>query len=250
LLGPPECGTSSAAGQEAPADARAREVEEQLTDDERCPGWVMSEWGATPAWEFALAGLDQDSGVQLDAIVWRAEPFVGPLREAYTAGKLPKERLSDMVRRILRSMFAVGIDTWGPAPEVDMAAHHEIALEAARQGIVVLKNDDILPLATNTTTRIAVIEAVAAACPSTVVVLETGNPVDMPWRDRVKGIVQAWYPGQAGGQAIAEILTGAVNPSGHLPITFPASLAQTPTRASITATSPWKAARRSPRPSR
>jgi beta-glucosidase len=62
-----------------------------------------------------------------------------PLREAYADGKVPKERLSDMVRRILRSMFAVGVDRWGPAPEVDMATHNEIALETARQGIVLLK---------------------------------------------------------------------------------------------------------------
>jgi Glycosyl hydrolase family 3 C-terminal domain len=74
----------------------------------------------------------------------------------------------------------------------------------------------------------AVIEAVAAANPNTIVVLETGNPVIMPWRDRVRAIVEAWYPGQAGGQAIAEILTGAVNPSGRLPVTFPADLTQTP----------------------
>src|SRR5262245_59874708 len=45
----------------------------------------------------------------------------------------------------------------------------------------------------------AVLDAVAAANPNTIVVLETGNPVSMPWRNRVKAIVQAWYPGQAGG---------------------------------------------------
>jgi beta-glucosidase len=74
----------------------------------------------------------------------------------------------------------------------------------------------------------AVIEAVAAVNPRTVVVLETGNPVAMPWQPRVGAIVSAWYPGQAGGQAIAEILAGRVNPSGRLPISFPADLAQTP----------------------
>jgi beta-glucosidase len=72
------------------------------------------------------------------------------------------------------------------------------------------------------------IEAVATANPNTIVVLETGNPVSMPWRDKVRAIVQAWYPGQAGGQAIAEVLTGKVNPSGRLPVTFPAGLDQTP----------------------
>ena len=72
------------------------------------------------------------------------EPFVGPLRKAYADGTFPQERLSDMVRRILRSAYAVGIDTWGPAPAVDMAKHNRIALEIARQGIVLLKNDGAL----------------------------------------------------------------------------------------------------------
>ncbi|MBV9206104.1 MAG: glycoside hydrolase family 3 protein [Actinobacteria bacterium] len=300
------------------------------------PGWVMSDWGATQSWDYAVNGLDQESGVQIDVQLWGAEPFTGPLRAAAAEGKLPGERLSDMVRRILRSMFAVGIDRWGPAPEADMTDHHGVALEAARQGIVLLKNDGILPLAPPAArvaviggyaqlgvpagtgssavlppggyaaevpiggpgimgsfrnlllmpssplaelskllpeSRIefdpgmtpaeaallarrsdvaivfairvegegfdlpdlslpwgqdAVIEAVAEANPQTIVVLETGNPVDMPWYDQVKAIIQAWYPGQAGGQAIAEVLTGAVNPSGRLPVTFPASLAQTP----------------------
>lgn len=300
-------------------------------------GWVMSDWGATPAWEYALAGLDQECGAQIDAMLWQSETFGAPLRAAYADGRLPAERLSDMVRRILRSMFAVGIDRPGAAAEPDLAAHHDVALQVARQGIVILTNRGVLPLAPESTARVAVIggyahiavpagygssavvppggyanviplggtgleagmrklylmpssplgelrkllphaqidfdpgvsvaEAVVAARRAdvaivfairaegegfdsadlslpwgqdaliaavsavnrrTVVVLETGNPVAMPWHAAVNAVVQAWYPGQAGGQAIAEVLTGQVNPSGRLPVTFPVDLAQTP----------------------
>ncbi|WP_197514421.1 beta-glucosidase [Mycobacterium sp. E342] len=300
-------------------------------------GWVMSDWGATPSWECALGGLDQECGAQLDALLWQAEAFGAPLRAAHADGRLTGERLSDMVRRILRSMFAVGVDRAEAAPAPDPAAHHEIALRIARQGIVLLTNRGLLPLAPDSAARIAVIggyahvgvpagygssavvppggfaavipiggsgleaglrklhllpsspldelrkqfpharidfdpginpaeaalaarnadialvfavraegegfdipdltlpwgqdaliTAVAAANPNTVVVLETGNPVTMPWRDSVQAIVQAWYPGQAGGRAIAEILAGQANPSGRLPITFPVDLGQTP----------------------
>jgi beta-glucosidase len=120
-------------------------------------GYVMSDWGAVQSWDFALKGLDQESGAQLDLKNWKAEMFTAPLRNAYAEGKLPQERLSEMVRRILRSIYAVGVDQWGPAPAVDMAQHNEVALEAALQGIVLLKNDGILPLATDKPLRIAVI---------------------------------------------------------------------------------------------
>ena len=252
-----------------------------------------------------------------------------------------------MVRRILRAIYQVGVDRWGPPPEIDMDAHHHVALQNARQGMVLLKNDKVLPLAPETRSvaaiggfghlgvptgtgssavtppggfatvvpiggpgimgewrnlyllptspvtelkrrlpeaRIefdpginpteaatlarrcevavvfgirvegegfdlpdltlpwgqdAVIDAVAAANPNTIVVLETGSAVVMPWRNRVKGIVQAWYPGQAGGQAIAELLTGEINPSGRLPITFPSDLAQTPRPELPGLDTPW-----------
>ncbi|OBK15831.1 glycosyl hydrolase [Mycobacterium asiaticum] len=298
-------------------------------------GWVMSDWGGTPSWECALGGLDQECGAQIDAILWQAEAFTDPLRAAYAEGRLPKERLSDMVRRILRSIYAVGVDRRNPIPEPNMQAHSETALEVARQGIVLLQNRGALPL--SSPARIAVIggyaqrgvpagygsstvlpeggyadvipiggagmeagfrnlyllpsspldelrklfpqaqidfdpgispaeavpvaraadvaivfavraegegfdgadlslpwgqdgliAAVAAANPNTVVVLETGNPVAMPWCDSVNVIVQAWYSGQQGGKAIAEVLAGQVNPSGRLPVTFPVDLDQTP----------------------
>jgi beta-glucosidase len=65
------------------------------------------------------------------------------------------------------------------------------------------------------------IKAVARANPDTVVVLETGGPVLTPWRDEVDGLLEAWYPGEAGGTAIARVLFGKVDPGGRLPATFP-----------------------------
>ncbi len=75
------------------------------------------------------------------------------------------------------------------------------------------------------------IEAVAAANPHTVVVLNTGGPVVMPWLTKVQGVLEAWYPGESDGTAIASVLFGAVDPSGRLPITFPTSLAAQPISA-------------------
>ena len=72
------------------------------------------------------------------------------------------------------------------------------------------------------------ISAVAAANPDTVVVLNTGSAVTMPWLNQVKGVIEGWYPGQNDGSAIAAVLFGDVNPSGKLPVTFPQSLAQVP----------------------
>ena len=75
----------------------------------------------------------------------------------------------------------------------------------------------------------ALISSVAAANRNTVVVLQTGGPVLTPWREQVAAIVEAWYPGAAGGAAIARVLFGDVDPGGRLPATFPRSEADLPT---------------------
>ncbi len=296
-------------------------------------GWIHSDWRAVHSWDFALQGLDQESGAQLDSLEW----FNEPLRDAVAKGLVSRSQISDMIRRMLRSYFAVGVDRWTRPPHIDTIADGAAALEMARQAIILLKNDkNILPISAKAK-RIAIIgghadigvlsgggssqgspptgqvisvpiggrgplasirreiyfgssplkelnkllpnseivfepggyitaaadvakeadiaivfatrhesegfdapdlslpygqddliEAVASVNPNTIVVLETGNPVDMPWRDRVKGIVEAWFPGQFGGQAIAEVLTGVIDPSGRLPMTFPRSIDQTP----------------------
>jgi len=72
------------------------------------------------------------------------------------------------------------------------------------------------------------IATVAEANANTVVVLETGGPVTMPWLPKVSAVLEAWYPGSDGGEAIAGVLVGEVNPSGRLPATFPASESQLP----------------------
>jgi beta-glucosidase len=74
----------------------------------------------------------------------------------------------------------------------------------------------------------ALVDAVARANPHTVVVLETNSPVAMPWLERVGAVLEAWYPGSAGGEAIANLLFGKVDPSGRLPISWPRALDQLP----------------------
>lgn len=295
-------------------------------------GWVMSDWGAVHDVSYFNAGLDQQSGSQLDKQVW----FDKPLKAEYSAGRVSKERVSDAVRRILRSIYAVGADRPVTKSPINYDEHAKVTQQTATEGIVVLKNDGILPIAGTAKSVVivgghahigvlsgggssqvtppggpaalvpiggpgimgqfgrqlympsspmkaleaalpqdtklvydggyepesaaaraagadmvilfatqwqgegfdagmmlpygqdALIEAVAKANPNIVVVLETGNPVRMPWLDSVKGVVQAWYPGSRGGQAIADVLTGAANPSGRLPISWPVDETQNP----------------------
>ena len=301
-----------------------------LKNDWGYRGWVMSDWGAvhTTA-KAALAGMDQESGEQLDKEVYFGEL----LKEAVQQGEVPFERLSNMVHRILRSLIDKGVfDKLAEKRPTDYEANAKVAQAAAEAGVVMLKNDGVLPLK-GTLRKIAVIgahadvgvlsgggssqvlpvggagleikvtmglssafsqityhpssplaairgmtrntevvyasgedhaaaaalakdadvaivfadqwateaedlptlslpnnqdaliEAVAAANAKTVVVLETGTPVLTPWLDKVSALLQAWYPGTRGGEAIARILFGEVNPSGRLPISFPRDVA-------------------------
>jgi beta-glucosidase len=304
-------------------------LNDTLKRDWGYPGFVMSDWGAVRDVRDLLAGLDRQSGEELDDKLY----FADGLLAATQADPAMHARMRDAVRRVLRSMFAADLFDDPPKLEpIDVAAGDAVAREAAAAGIVLLKNDGVLPLLRDTQrvaviggyahagvmsgggssqvepaagpaiafqpgearrrieihpappltairSRLAqdarvrfndghspagaaalaadadlaivfvtqwmsegvdapdlslpqgqdaVIAAVAAANPRTIVVLETGGPVLMPWLEDVSAVLEAWYPGSSGGEAIADVLFGDVNPAGRLPITFPASLEQLP----------------------
>jgi beta-glucosidase len=304
-------------------------------------GFVMSDWGAVYATDFAAKGLDQQSGQELDEKVWFGEP----LKAEVKSGAVSQARLDDMVVRILRTQINSGIyDTPTKAPTrlgegIDYKKDAEISRAVAGEGIVLLKNTDgLLPLAASAksilvigdhvetgvlsgggssnvrgsnsqlyvpfseddplaqyiyeqyhaSSPLAAIKALApnaavrfdngangaeaarkarmadvvivfgnqwmtetadapnlslphgqdemiakvtAANPHTVVVLQTGGPVDMPWLNQAGAVIEAWYSGQEGGSAIADVLFGNVNPSGRLPVTFPKSVEQYPRKS-------------------
>jgi beta-glucosidase len=118
-------------------------------------------------------------------------------------------------------------------PEIDAA----VALAGKSDVAIVVVNQpageefgDLTSLnLSNPSNQDELVEAVAAVNPRTVVLIESGNPVLMPWKDKVAAIAEAWYPGEGGGRAIANILFGLVNPSGKLPVTFPARNEDIPT---------------------
>ena len=111
------------------------------------------------------------------------------------------------------------------ASAVALARTADVAIVFAHQWESEGMDLDTLSLPENQDDLIA---QVASANPHTVVVLETGSPVTMPWASQVAAIVEAWYPGTRGAEAVANILFGDVNPSAKLPITFPKSDADLP----------------------
>lgn len=118
-----------------------------------------------------------------------------------------------------------------PQQAASFAANADVVIVFVNQWLAESFDASSLSLPTDPQTKVdqnALVAAVAKSNPNTVVVVESGGPVLMPWLDQVKGVVEAWYPGSGGGPALARILFGDVNPSGHLPITFPVSEAQLP----------------------
>ena len=116
------------------------------------------------------------------------------------------------------------------APGISQAA---AVARSARVAVVVVSDDTETEAADRPDLSLPsaqdeLISAVAAANPHTVVVIDAGAPVAMPWLDQVPAVVDAWYPGESNGTALASVLYGATDPSGHLPVTFPASLSQVP----------------------
>ena len=299
------------------------------------PGFVMSDWWATHSTvAAALAGLDQEQP--------NSAYFAG-LGQAIASGQVPQSRLDDMVHRILRAMYEVGLfDYPNTIGTIDTVTDQAIAQQVEEQGAVLLKNAGgqlplnpaavhsiavigwnanagvlsgggsaqvsptgtaivegypnppgwalvvwdpsspmkaIQAMAPGATVRFAdgtnaaaaasqaaasdvaivfvsqwtsegmdtpglrftdvihpaspidqdaLVAAVAAANPHTVVVMENGGAQLMPWLANVSAVLEAWFPGQRGAEAIANILFGTVNPSGKLPVTFPASEADLP----------------------
>jgi len=131
---------------------------------------------------------------------------------------------------------------WGTPSALAPSISAAVAAAQSASVAVVVVSDDTESEATDRpalnlpSAQDELIEAVAAANPHTVVVINAGAPVAMPWLSQVAGVLDAWYPGQTSGTSLASVLFGQTDPGGHLPVTFPASLTQVP--ASTTAQFP------------
>jgi beta-glucosidase len=124
--------------------------------------------------------------------------------------------------------------TWATPTALTQAIAPAVsAAKSASKAVVVVSDDteteaaDRLGLALPSA-QDELISAIAKANPHTVVVVQAGAPVTMPWLPSVSAVLDDWYPGQTDGTALANVLFGRSDPSGHLPVTFPQSLAQVP----------------------
>ena len=302
----------------APSCANADMLQDGLDEQADYGGFIISDWGAA-----GNAVADAQGGMNI------AMPFsdASAVSAALAAGTLSQATANTRVAQILTQMFAFGLfdnpQTGSLSATVTTAAHQQTALQLGEEGTVLLKNNGILPLNPNPSTKksIAVIgtdggaavelagggsggvdsattvwpltgvqdavnsnvtvtytagddngttdipqavaaaqaatdaivyvnapegeesdlttldlssadetmiEDVAAVNPNTIVVINSGSPVVMPWLNDVAGVFENWYGGGETGAATAALIFGNADPSGKLPVTFPASLSQVP----------------------
>ena len=136
-------------------------------------------------------------------------------------------------RNLTFAAFRVGIGKPLGKAEISAAAEAAASAETAlvfvgRNGEWDTEGSDLLDISLPGR-QDELVFAVAAANPKTIVVLQTGGPVEMPWLDDVAAVLQAWYPGQEAGNAIADVVFGDAEPGGRLPQTFPVRWADNPT---------------------
>jgi beta-glucosidase len=146
------------------------------------------------------------------ATIWQKPVWfpTSPLKALQT--KLPNAKID----------FDPGTD---PKSAANLAKSADLAIVFAYQW---LSEDMDVPSLSLPNNQDELIEQVAAANPHTIVVLETGTAVTMPWINKVAGVVEAWYAGSSGHKALANVLVGDVNPTGKLPLSFPKSEADLP----------------------
>ncbi|MGC2638873.1 MAG: glycoside hydrolase family 3 C-terminal domain-containing protein [Acidobacteriaceae bacterium] len=198
---------------------------------------------ATSVKSIAVIGSHADVGVlsgggsaQVDAPGGNAVPFHG---KKHAGGSdwmevvwFPSSPLKEIRRRAPEAHVEYDPGT-DPAAAAKLAGSSQIAIVFVNQWMSegMDRPSSALPILNENGTKVdqdALVNAVVAANPRTIVVLETGGPVDMPWADKVEGIVEAWYPGIGGAQSLTGILFGDVNPSGRLAATFARSDDQLP----------------------
>jgi beta-glucosidase len=144
----------------------------------------------------------------------------------------PVDPLTAIQQRAQKAGDTVVFDNGSdPTTAATTASHADVAIVFGYYTEAEGSNRQNLDLDSSGDTLIA---DVAAAQPHTVAVLETGGPTLMPWLGQVNAVLEAWYPGVEMGNAIAALLFGDANPSGHLPETFPRSTADLPTARSPT----------------
>jgi beta-glucosidase len=159
-------------------------------------------------------------------------------------GTPPVSTYSVGVNLVAGQTYTLQLSGGGESANLDWATPSQLspqigaavtAAKAAKTAVVVVSDDTETEAADRASLNLPsaqneLISAVAAANPHTVVVINAGAPVVMPWINQVASVVDAWYPGESNGTALAAVLFGQVDPSGHLPVTFPVGLSQVPAK--------------------